>query len=118
MENNKKGLFDDKRKPVFNREDSGETTSQGKMFNNTKYVKKWDVYWSGNSTDINYSNNWKVGDTIEIVDTKSDNFGDKGRIILGFSKEPNMLRVELKNGNKLFVDKIFLKKISIYDCED
>ena len=52
------------------------------------------------------------------VDTKSDNFGDKGRIILGFSKEPNMLRVELKNGNKLFVDKIFLKKISIYDCED
>jgi hypothetical protein len=93
---------------------TGNTLSQSQIFNNTNYVKKWEMYWNTLSTDINYSNNWKLGDTIEIV-AEHEHSGKKGKISLGFSKDPQQLCVKFKDGKKDMVDKTYIRKISIYD---
>ncbi len=110
---NKKSLFSGDKLPDY--ENTGDTVSQGKNFNNTNYVKKWEMYWNTLSTDINYSNNWKLGDTVEIVETHEKYSGKKGKLTLGFTKEPDMLYVKFKDGKKDFVEKALIRKISIYD---
>jgi len=111
---NKKSLFSGKKLPDY--ENTGDTISQSKNFNNTKYVKKWEMYWDTNkSTDINYTNHWKLGETVVINDNHDKFAGEKGKIALGFSKEGDMVCIELKNGKKEFIDKYYLSKISIYD---
>ena len=113
-EENKDGLFKGKKNlPDFTND--GDTISQSKNFNNTKYIKKWDTYWKGISTDINYSNSWKIGEYVQVVDNNEEFGGKKGKIILGFSKNPAELKVEFKDGGKKFIDKSDLNKISIYD---
>lgn len=112
----KKSLFSDKKLPDY--ENTGDTLSQSPNFNNSNYVKKWDTYWDGLSTDINYSNNWKLGDTVSIVSEDEKFNGKKGRISLGFTKEPNKLCVKFKNGDKDFFEKDIIRKISISDYLD
>ena len=112
----KKGLFSGSKLPDY--ENTGDTVSQSPHFNNTQYVKKWYMYWETLSTDINYSNNWKLGDTVEIVSEDMDVNGKKGKISLGFTKEPDMLCVKFKDGKKEFIEKMYIRKISIYDYLD
>ena len=113
--------MNDDKKPLFNRinndyEITGDTKSQSGGFNNTKYVKKWEMYWNTRtSTDINSANNWKIGDTVEVVMDDDKYFGKKGKIVLGFDKDSNKLCIKLKNGKKEFYDVANIKKISIYD---
>ncbi len=115
-ENNNKSLFGDKKLPDY--ENTGDTLSQSQTFNNKNYVKKWHMYWDTLSTDINVSNNWKLGDKVEIVSDNKEYAWKKGVICLGFSKNPEMLCVKFKDGSKAFVDKMYVKKISIYDFLD
>ena len=91
---NKKTLFSKKDKPDIN---LTEITSQSQGFNNSNYVKKWEIFWNTDSTDINCSNNWKLGDTVKIVEGHENLGGKKGKITLGFSKEPDMLFVKFKD---------------------
>lgn len=98
-------------------ENTGDTLSQSQTFNNTNYVKKWYTYWDTISTDINYTNNWKLGDTVSISE-EHEFGGKKGKISLGFSKDSEMLCVKFKDGKKEFVDKSYIKKISIYEYLD
>ncbi len=100
--------------------DNEGVISQSQNFNNTKYVKKWMFYWEDKrkSTDISYTNDWKLGETVEVVAPDDSMFGQKGKICLGFSNEPSKLRVKFKNGKKEFVEKEKLAKISIYDYLD
>ena len=116
MSENKKSLFAKTDIPDI---DLTGVTSQSTGFNNTKYVKKWMMYWNDKtSTDISYTNHWKLGETVEITENHEKFGGLKGKIALGFSKDSNELCVKLKDGKKEFVDKDFIRKISIYDYLD
>ncbi len=105
-------LFSDKKLPEI--ENDGDAISQSQIFNNTKYVKKWYTYWDTLSTDINYTNNWKLGDTVEIS-SEHEHGNKKGKICLGFSKDPQILCVKFKDGKKELINKDYIKKISIFD---
>src|SRR6478735_5404804 len=102
MENKKKSIFDRKPEKDINNE---EITSQSSQFNTNKYVKKWFMFWDTLSTDINCSNNWKLGDTIEVCLEHTEYSGLKGKIIPKFSNNPEEIGIELKDGKKVFVDK-------------
>lgn len=115
MSDKDKSLFSGKKLPDY--ENTGDTLSQSQTFNNTNYVKKWFMYWDTLSTDINYSNNWKLGDTVEIV-AEHEFANKKGKITLGFSKEPDKLCVKFKDGKKEFIEKDYIRKISIFDYLD
>lgn len=97
-----------------------DNISQSKVPNKQKYVMKYDTFCNNNlSSDINISNNWKIGETVIVVDTESEHYDKKGKIILGFSdKEPNLLKVEFKDGGKAFISKDVLSKISMFDYKD
>lgn len=112
MENNKSSLFKRKKQTEINNE---EIISQSANFNTEKYVKKWHTYWNTLSTDINYNNNWKIGNTVQIIETHDKFAGVKGKIDIGFSKDENMLCVRIKDGKKEMINKDFIRKISIFD---
>lgn len=83
-EDNKKSLFSGKKLSDYT--NNGNTISQNQKFNNTNYVKKWHVYWDTISTDINVSNNWKLGDKVEIVPEQKEHAYKKGIIYWGLVK--------------------------------
>lgn len=101
-------------------ENDANTISQH-QFNNSKYCMKFDTYFKqwNNSTDINISNNYKLGENVivsGIEDGKEiEHFGKKGTIVLGFGKNPDDLKIEFKDGTKALVDKMYISKISLYD---
>jgi hypothetical protein len=113
MEDNKKSLFSNKEKK--DDVDLTTITSQSQGFNIENYVKKWEIFWNTTSTDVSYSNNWKLGDTVKIVEGHEEFSGKKGKITLGFSKEPDMLCIKFKDGKKEMIEKEYVSKISIYD---
>ena len=87
----------------------------------SKYIRKFDHFMDtyNNSTDINHNfKHFRVGQTVFINEEESNYGGLKGKIVAGFSKEKDKLRIKFKNGKSAFVDKFFVERISYSDYED
>ncbi len=89
------------------------------QFNNANYVKKWYTYcdetFIKKCTDINYTNKYSIGEPVSIHTEKYD--GDVGKICIGFSDNSDEICIRLKKNEstKVFVDKIYVRKISHTD---
>ena len=89
----------------------------------SKYVKKYDEWTNDksydNATDFEpQAHKYRIGTTVRIHENHFKYGGLKGKVILGFSKDPEKIKIQFKDGKEAFVERYHIEKISVSDYND